>query len=114
MARETHRIRAKHLYIVEIWTTPPTCGITPRPRALAVVAGARKRRDGLPDGVGPLFVDGAIYRLCDGHLPEFQPLGKIADVMAFLAANPYAEAVVVDNGMDTQLTEAERAGEENK
>ena len=35
------------------------------------------------------------YAVEDGHLPEHQPIGNLADVMDFLDANPYQSALAI-------------------
>ena len=86
------RIKSKALYIVGL----PT-GISGfrGPDQPGIVTGARLRRDLLQDWSERLRVpvSGARFRMNDGHLPAYQPVGDIQAVTAFLAENPYSEAV---------------------
>lgn len=85
------RIYSARLYIVSM---PQGISGFRLPSVPAIVTGARKRRDLLddwPDRITP--VSAATFRLGDGHLPEHQERGDIERVTAFLAANPWSEAI---------------------
>ena len=62
----------------------------------ALVSLAVVRRDGLRHfGDGSGIRPGATYRLSDGRLPEFQAVTDEAGARAFLAENPYSQAVEI-------------------
>ena len=87
-------IHSKCLYVVAL---PQGISGFQRPSIAGIVTGARKRRDLLEDWTGKLNVSTALFRMNDGHLSDFQPVGGIAKVTDFLAANPWAEATVASH-----------------
>lgn len=88
----------KHIYSKRLYIVALPQGISGfrRPSVAGIVTGARKRRDLLYAWDGKLNVSTTQFRMNDGHLPEFQPVGGIEEVTAFLQANPYSEAVAVN------------------
>jgi hypothetical protein len=89
------RLKSKALYIVAL---PQGISGFRKASVPGLATGARVRRDHLEPWALPVFIDGATFRMNDGHLPEFQPTGGIKEATAFLAVHPFGEVIITDTG----------------
>jgi len=56
------------------------------------------------EAIGELRARSGLYRLQDGHLPDYQPRVGLDDALAWIQSNPYQTAVPVD----TEIPEGTR------
>jgi hypothetical protein len=82
-------IYSKRLYLVSM---PQGISGFRKPSIPALVSGIVKRRDLLEDSDRFGNCNVLRWRMDDGHLPEFQPVGSYAEACDFVAANPYRAA----------------------
>jgi hypothetical protein len=88
------RIKSDHYYVRA--EHPGISGFQDWSRKVESIVTGHKARNNRSSIVREYLATGrGKFRLGDGHLPEFQPVVSEVDMLRWLAANPFQEAVQV-------------------